>query len=859
MEIRALETESPERELLIASEQKGGCGCCTSFRHYVQALFMHRRNPGFARNAELSFRGAFFLLICAIPVIIPDDVSELRDKIIEFGIYNSSVCVFIVFNMRRTFGEAFQAAISGIKGTALAALMGWLLYTICPRGYLEGNSIDFWLGTSIGTSYVCAVMFLDLNLTMQMFAISNFASTWMDFLNPNVEAVITPPWAGNWSIETDTLLQGLICTTFGFLTVMIASILPYPMWSLKRVQENQLVMNHNIANVLREMVKYYCKDDPNVYEKDAVLRQLRELHSMTDDNEPLIVAAWWECFGLGRTQRKRQVLNVMDKTTMRVYDLAFNAWTVSTASDAEGLNAQLMFQVKGYIFLLLQQMEELLDILVKSMEDGDLSLEEQKEVQSLVDKLQDQEKELANVFYHQRRVVTLNKAEFQYRAVRVAQVLVWTISRIVGEIVQVANRVCEFSQDQSKLPPPPESGGWFSIFSINKDHLLYAWRGITSYFLCFVIGYFGFGEFIKPRQSAIAATAPLLLSMYRGSALVNDLNRIQGLMLGNVLARLLRGFVDSCAVEDLVLHSAITFIWTFGGLFVSFNSRTFSTVGLLAAAFGASTLLQVPCSRHNVIHKRDTFDGLMMNCVAVLITMIADSLFHSDRASDLAFRKLDQCWQEIFISYKSLLDPKTTEVVFRCSTARKLLREAQFMGGEAALEPRFWRIPWQHNLFNQVCLFTDYLVIALAAVESAAAEHGRSQDPKFPTFVKLSETASNRQTFCMFGDEKSVILLLKFAAVKNLLKIFIHETVQPFEGFTDKDSTHQYFSEQKAVEEEFIRETVPLFFGLEDDEPELSMSNDEMAHLSVVFAGFHRTTQLLRSVQHTILSSHWEA
>ena len=32
-------------------------------------------------------------------------------------------------------------------------------------------------------------------------------------------------------------LPGLICTTFGFLTVMIASILPYPMWSLKRVQE----------------------------------------------------------------------------------------------------------------------------------------------------------------------------------------------------------------------------------------------------------------------------------------------------------------------------------------------------------------------------------------------------------------------------------------------------------------------------------------------------------------------------------------------------------------------------------------------------------------------------------------------
>ena len=30
----------------------------------------------------------------------------------------------------------------------------------------------------------------------------------------------------------------------------------------------------------------------------------------------------------------------------------------------------------------------------------------------------------------------------------------------------------------------------------------------------------------------------------------------------------------------------------------------------------------------------------------------------------------------------------------------------------------------------------------------------------------------------MFGDEKSVILLLKFAGVRKLLKVFVHETVQ---------------------------------------------------------------------------------
>ena len=30
----------------------------------------------------------------------------------------------------------------------------------------------------------------------------------MGFLNPDVVAVITPPWAGNWDLKTDTLYLG---------------------------------------------------------------------------------------------------------------------------------------------------------------------------------------------------------------------------------------------------------------------------------------------------------------------------------------------------------------------------------------------------------------------------------------------------------------------------------------------------------------------------------------------------------------------------------------------------------------------------------------------------------------------------
>lgn len=41
-------------------------------------------------------------------------------------------------------------------------------------------------------------------------------------------------------------------------------------------------MNKSISRVLHMMVDYYCQPNPNLYHKDAVLRTLRELQSVTD-------------------------------------------------------------------------------------------------------------------------------------------------------------------------------------------------------------------------------------------------------------------------------------------------------------------------------------------------------------------------------------------------------------------------------------------------------------------------------------------------------------------------------------------------------------------------------------------------
>ena len=51
-----------------------------------------------------------------------------------------------------------------------------------------------------------------------------------------------------------------------------------------------------------------------------------------------------------------------------------------------------------------------------------------------------------------------------YKEVRFAQVLTWSISRIVGEVIQLADGVCKFSNGEASLPPPPDSAGFLAVF-----------------------------------------------------------------------------------------------------------------------------------------------------------------------------------------------------------------------------------------------------------------------------------------------------------------------------------------------------------------------------------------------------------
>jgi len=853
---------SAEHSPLMADVERGKSGLLEDngihkgwLRRHVQHAFGHESNPKFAEHAEHAFRGACALVFFAIPLLMPKGVLPFRDYLIELGVYNSGVCLFIIFNLGSSFGQAFNSCRSGLQGNFAAALLGWTMYTIFPDGVtedLDNPELAFWGGVATGTIFVSLLICLKFSISMQMFALSGFAGTWMQFLDASKSADIIPPWRPGWSIGRDVLTQSFACTGIGMLAVMLASLLPYPRWSLVFVTENQLHANVQMVKVMRTVVDYYALDKPNKYIKDQVIRRLGQLKGLTHENQPLLAAAWWECYGFGSSQVKRRVLAQMDIITSSIFDIIWNAWQETVAEDFGEKDGRLIRQIKPYLDQLLKSMEVTLNLLVKAASDGSLTPAEVRALQMSFEDIGKKDKELVDFFRKARKEVTKGSPEVIYKDIRIAHVLIYSFSEVVGQTKGLADKVHQEMSKSYALPPPPELDGFKSIFTglTEKTHMVYAARGMIAFFGSFILGWFGFRDVFPPHTAGIASTVPFLITMYVGSALVSDLNRIQGLMLGYVMAPILASLTATCEPVDLIIHLSITFLWVFLGVFVRESSPTFSSIGSMAAAFGASTLLAKNCS-DPTIDKASIFVSLALNCIAVLVTTVVNLMIPAESASELAVNSLEKCWALLRKSIEELYDPNMKTVTFRASEAQAALQSARAMGMEAASEPRFWKLPWKVSLFEAVVEDTARMVATLSAMEHAVTG-GEVNGPKKESLYRLMQKSN------LFRHSAQSTVLKKMDVGTKLIGIFRHSTAKRYPALSDKDVYKTYEEDDARAEEEFVSQDLGKIFGADNDRETNSVRDDDMAVMATALANLSRMKEQLRCVQHRILQNSYD-
>merc|ERR1719263_448206 len=136
-------------------------------------------------------------------------------------------------------------------------------------------------------------------------------------------------------------------------------------------------------------------------------------------------------------------------------------------------------------------------------------------------------------------------------------------------------------------------------------------------------------------NASISSTASILLSTSVGSALPKNLGRLQGVVLGTVVGKLVWAFFGWCTWWGYIALCAALFFWNFLCLYVYYDSPTYGGIACLLAAFGSGNFL-VGCSDplKSSFDPSGPYYEIINVVVAIAVIMLVDMIFAPGRASD---------------------------------------------------------------------------------------------------------------------------------------------------------------------------------------------------------------------------------
>ncbi|CAE7898336.1 unnamed protein product, partial [Symbiodinium necroappetens] len=592
-------------------------------------------HPRFAENSELAARSALFLVLCGLPFLIPEGEIQSLDAFLHTGFYAVGVVSFIVLHLKRNLGATMAATASGLRGVLLAVCNAWFLFGICPDGY---------------TDDVCG--------RTEAFKICNFA-----------EAVGT-------------------CVVLGSIFALLVYIVPYPLTALNSAKEVATEMTHEVPKILRLFVEFLETDKSNDYGQDRIQRHIRRLHKESGRLADSVKHAWWECFGCGRRQLDRWALGVLEQSLQKTYDAIQGIWAVAELTKTEARSEKhvaLIKVVKAHFLPIVDMVEELLVSVVSVDSLVHFTSADAERVRVLKDKIHEAKGRFREAFWEERaRIMAEQTDERSMRnsinELRVIHVVAFNMMMILRDFLEYAEQILRHHDGEADLQKVVEHdwlGGLFQGIATfqNVRHVL---RVVLSVMLGFFLGYCG-GGFVTPGTAAIAKATATLLSKNQGSALVKNLNRIQGVVLGTIFGQLIdtifhRSITCRYAdVNDLLLGACFA-LFMYVTMFIRFHVSEFAIMGVQMANFGGQEMLVGSCGEER---NMEALDSVTVNLLAIVFLVSVDLLFARERASDMATAMAHQSWMAIKQNVLAALDVEQPEVHFTRQEMLNMLAETE--------------------------------------------------------------------------------------------------------------------------------------------------------------------------------------
>merc|ERR1719439_125338 len=178
---------------------------------------------------------------------------------------------------------------------------------------------------------------------------------------------------------------------------------------------------------------------------------------------------------------------------------------------------------------------------------------------------------------------------------------------------------------------------WCRAFGLDTSHTMAgtmahinaALRYIITILLCFALGYIGYPPVVKPFQGGIAVNAAFLIGSVPGSALVGNLKKFQGIVLGTAGGQLIYPIIHAASGLGPAVIGAAVFIFIYATSMIKFSSADFALVGMLLGVFGSGQMLAPPgasdCDLKCVMAQlAGAYSGIIMAVISILTMTVVD-------------------------------------------------------------------------------------------------------------------------------------------------------------------------------------------------------------------------------------------
>merc|ERR1719230_418760 len=557
--------------------------------------------------------------------------------------------------------------------------------------------------------------------------------------------------------------------------------------------------------------------------------------------------AWWECLGLGSWQRSRAAMAAYRRHILDNHDRLPSVLFACAHNDQEKSHFDMMNPLKEQIEELMAHSQILYQkATVAAVAGGIVTEEEYNSMAESKTKTDESISTLARDFQKTKTNLGLPMVNSDQMDEHCFCFNLCSHARIA---CQLADEFIESWKKGSGFGSS-DSVNVFSIFDtsvvLDASHLSFTLRNGLTLIACFLVGYFGFPppkeSLVKHGSGGPACTAAILLSTFKPS-MVKNLDRLNGVVLGNIVGQLVYCSLGYCTWWGYVGISMALFVWVTGTLYMYYNSPKYGVVGCLIAAFGSAAFLQ-GCT-NDFANPAKSYYAIVECVAAIFIVLGVDAVISSSRSSDLAYGAYLDFWQTFRGAVEGILDPLVHTQKADHGALKAKVGLCQMLAPEAIDEPRWWRTPWRKLAFADGIACATKLRLALKTMEDSipGQDGDGSTDASSDAFDKMLALPSFDKIREGVGG--------KLEQLERFIKIFVHETEDTMEDLKCPAELRQWSVEVAAAIEEFMTESIAKNCFSPEDAP--TLEDDDTCEISLFLSSLTDMMTAMRQFQHSIL------